>query len=161
MDKKVFLLSAVLTFSTAFPTLADWKAATAAYSRGDYATALKAWRALAVDGHANAQYALGLLFRRGLGVEQNYTEALKWYKQAAEQGHAGAQNNLGFMYFRGYGVPRDYVKAHRWYNLATMQGFEKARQNRDRIEERMTPKQIAEAWKLARRWRADHTNRNQ
>ena len=160
MDKKTLFLTAVLTLSATPTALADWKAATDAYSRGDYTTALKEWQVLATKGNASAQYALGLLYRRGLGVEQNYAEALKWYRIAAEQGHAGAQNNLGFMYFRGYGVPRDYVEAHRWYNLATMQGFKKARQNRDRIEERMTPKQVAEAWKLARRWRADHMKRN-
>ena len=66
---------------------------------------------------------------------------------------ANAQLYLGWMYENGYGVPQDYVTAHVWYNLAGIQGDEKVREYRDRIAEKMTPAQIAEAQRRAREWK--------
>jgi TPR repeat protein len=83
----------------------------AAYTRGDYATALKKWRPLAEAGDATAQYNLGVMYAEGRGVPQDDEEAAKWFRLAAEQGNAGAQNNLGVMYANGHGVPRDYREA--------------------------------------------------
>jgi TPR repeat protein len=51
-------------------------------------------RKAADQGHAKAQYNLGVMYEKGEGVQQNYSEALKWYKKAADQGHAGAQSKL-------------------------------------------------------------------
>lgn len=59
---------------------------------------------LAVDGHAWAQFELGVRYADGRGVEQSDAEAVKWFCRAAEQGNAGAQNALGFMYYRGRGT---------------------------------------------------------
>ena len=49
------------------------------------------------QGHAEAQYNLGVMYKNGQGVRQDYVEARKWYEKAAAQGHAGAQTNLGIM----------------------------------------------------------------
>jgi len=62
----------------------------AAYSAGDYETALREWRPLADQGDADAQYWLGTIFNFGQGVLQNYAEAAEWYRLAAAQGHAPA-----------------------------------------------------------------------
>ena len=56
-----------------------------AADRGDFAVALKEWQPLAEQGDAVAQHNLGVLYRNGQGVPQDYAEALKWYRQAAEQ----------------------------------------------------------------------------
>jgi uncharacterized protein len=37
----------------------------------------------------NAQNNIGLMYKNGNGVVQDYAEALKWYRLAAEQGNAG------------------------------------------------------------------------
>ena len=71
--------------------LADLEAGQEAAKRGDYATALKEFRALAEQGHAGAQTNLGIMYYDGLGVTQDYIEAERWYRLAAEQGDAGAQ----------------------------------------------------------------------
>ncbi len=55
----------------------------AAYKWGKYATALREWRPLAAQGNAEAQYNLGLMYRKGLGVAQNYVRAYGWYNLAA------------------------------------------------------------------------------
>jgi hypothetical protein len=57
------------------------------------------------------------------------------------------------MYNNGQGVTQDYFQAHMWYNLAATQGENLPRKSRNRLAEKMTPKQIAEARRLAREWR--------
>jgi TPR repeat protein len=59
--------------------------AAAAYNRGDYATATKLYRPLAEQGDARAQHALGVMYRHGQGVPQDYAQAYKWYKLAASR----------------------------------------------------------------------------
>ena len=71
--------------------------ATAAYKRGDYATALKTFQSLAAQGNAMAQFNLGVLYEKGQGVHQDYAEARKWWEKAAAQGDAAAQHNLGVL----------------------------------------------------------------
>jgi TPR repeat protein len=83
--------------SVAIPGVAiggPFEDASAAFTRGDYATALGLLRPLAEQGLAKAQYALGAMYDHGWGVPQNYAEALKWYRLAADQGDVLAQNSL-------------------------------------------------------------------
>ena len=66
----------VLLLSLAAPVAAGpLEDATAAYDRGDYATALRLLRPLADQGDAIAQFNLGLMYDQGQGVPQNYAEA--------------------------------------------------------------------------------------
>ena len=96
--------------------------ASAAYEQGDYATAYRLIKPLAEQGYAKAQYNLGVLYNKGIGVPQDYTEAMKWYRKSAEQGLADAQYNLGVMYHKGEGVPQDYTETSKWYWKAAEQG---------------------------------------
>ncbi len=100
-------LCAGFTLSLTSPAWAGFDEGEAAYQRGDYVTALREWRPLAEQGDVNAQFLLGAMYDKGLGVPQDYAEAVKWYRKAAEQGYAGAQNNLAFMYDDGEGVKQD------------------------------------------------------
>ena len=97
-----------------------------AYESGDYATALKEWKPLAEQGHAEAQNNLGVMYDNGFGVTQDYKAAFKWYKLAAEQGYATAQLNLGVIYALGQGVTRDLHRSYIWVHFAVLQGEEKA-----------------------------------
>ena len=101
----------------------------AAYDRGDYATAMRLFRPLAEQGRADAQYNLGNMYSKGLGVPQDYAEAVKWYRLAAEQGLADAQYNLGVMYSKGLSVPQDEAEAVKWFRLAADQGDAGAQYN--------------------------------
>ena len=83
----------------------------------------------AEQGYANAQYNLGLMYKNGDGVVQDYAEAVKWYRLAAEQGYANAQYNLGLMYKNGDGVVQDYAEAVKLYRLAAAQGDAYAQNN--------------------------------
>lgn len=64
-------------------------------------------RERAEQGVVESQFALGNMYFKGNGVEQNIEEALKWYRRAAEKGNAMAQLKLGFIYEDGRGVPQD------------------------------------------------------
>jgi hypothetical protein len=142
----------------AVPASADYKAGEDAYTRGDYATALREWRPLAEQGHAGAQYYLGVLYDFRKGVPQDFATARQWYEKAAAQGHAGAQNNLGGLYEFGHGVTQNDVLAYMWYSIAAAHPDEDewrdlAAENRDEIADHMTSAQIAEGKKRAREWR--------
>jgi len=39
------------------------------------------------NGDARAQYNLGIMYKKGQGVEKDYKEAVKWFELAADQGY--------------------------------------------------------------------------
>jgi TPR repeat protein len=122
----------------------------AAFKRGDYVTALRLFRSLAAKGDAKAQSNLGVMYRDGQGVAQNFADALRWFRLAAAQGDATAQSNLGVLYAKGDGGTQDFVRAHMWFDLSAGSGHAIAAANRDLAEQRMTPRQIAQAKNMAR-----------
>lgn len=93
----IILLAGGISVATA----QDFDKGLQAYDAGDYQTALQEWLPLAEQGYVAAQNNLGLIYREGLGVPQDYAETAKWYRLAAEQGDVAAQNNLALMYSRG------------------------------------------------------------
>jgi uncharacterized protein len=124
--------------------------------RQDYAEALKWYRKAADHGLAEAQYNLGAMYFNGTGVTQDHAEALKWFRMAADQGNASAQASLGLMYFRGDSVIRDYAQAYMWANLSA--GLEEKKREAlaelwNELAKKITPRQIAEAERLAREWK--------
>jgi len=96
---------------------------------GDYQAALSQWKPLAEHGNESAQFNLGVIYHKGLGIQYNYRAAVKWYTLAAEQGNAPAQYNLGVMYRLGQGVLQNYKTAVKWYTLAAKQGSAKSQFN--------------------------------
>ena len=44
----------------------------------------------AEQGNAKAQYNLGVMYDKGLGVRQDDAQAVQWYRRAKEQGAAEA-----------------------------------------------------------------------
>ena len=56
---------------------ADYDDGMAALKRGDYATALQEFRLLAEQGHARAQFNLGVMYDNGYGVPENDAESAK------------------------------------------------------------------------------------
>ena len=111
------------------------------------------YRKAASQGNLNAQYELGRCYLTGEGVPKNDDEHFKWVYKAAEHGHAKAQEMLGICYAKGEGVALDNVKAYMWFNLSIAAGNLEAAKRRDRMTERMTPKQIAESQKLSSEWK--------
>lgn len=108
------IAAVLLSWRLAIPAAAEpLEEGSAAYSRGDYATAMRLWQPLADEGNAEAQHWLGLMYRDGRGVSQDYAAALSWFQKAADQGDAAAQINLGGMFARAQGVRGDHATAVR------------------------------------------------
>ena len=146
----VLLMVSLLTCAGGVAIAQDYDAGLKAFQAGDFQTALKEWKPLADQGHAGAQNNLGWMYADGYGVPEDDAGAVRWYRLAADQGDADAQYNLGWMYDNGEGVLRDNVTAHMWFNIAGANGAEDGRDNREKIEWKMTPADISEAQKRAR-----------
>lgn len=75
------------------------------------------------QGSVSAQYALGDMFERGLGIRRDYVRAAEWFRMAGGLGHhVEAQYAMGDLYFFGRGVAHNYDDALRWYQRAARQG---------------------------------------
>lgn len=97
-------------------------AGSAAYTRGDHAAAFSVFRQLAAAGNALGQYNLGVYYRDGLGVAQDYDAARRWFEAAAAQGYDDALNNLGELYDQGLGVAQDSNRARQYFEQAVERG---------------------------------------
>lgn len=115
----------------------------------DYSTQLREMEALALQGHAVAQFNLGVMHDFGQGTPKDPDQAVKWYRLAAAQGHGGAQFNLGGMYVDGLGVQRDLVRATMWFTLSAAAGVPGAAKNRSAIARTLAPAELARAQKMA------------
>ena len=62
-------------------------------------------------GHPDAQFNLGTMYTKGLGVPQDYNSGILEYVKAARQGHAPAQFNLGAMFQKGQEKSGDVFRA--------------------------------------------------
>lgn len=93
-----------------------------AYRAGDYETALAAFLRAAEQGHIEAQFLCGQMYRRGIGTQANDRSALIWYKRAAKQGHLNGQLACASIYEDGRGTEIDLKRSLSWYELAARQG---------------------------------------
>lgn len=84
----------------AAPAGADVKAGVDAWQGGNYPAAVRAWRPLADQGDADAQFNIGQAYKLGRGVPVDLKAAQGWYQKAAQQGHSQAQANLGLILFQ-------------------------------------------------------------
>ena len=87
MRKLIVLLCILL-----WPGLAaaGFDEALAAYKKSDFKTAAREFQKLAKQGNAKAQYILGLMYRQGQGVPQDYVQAHQWLSLAAASGEKEA-----------------------------------------------------------------------
>ncbi|KAI8885317.1 HCP-like protein [Backusella circina FSU 941] len=77
------------------------------------------WYTIAADNeHKEAQYRLGRMYEKGLGIDQDYNKAIELYNLAKEQGSSSAIYRLGTAYHHGYGVETNPEKAFECYLTA-------------------------------------------
>jgi len=79
--------------------LADVKAGADAWSRGDFAAAVREWQAPAAKGDPDAEFNLGQAYRLGRGVPRDLVKAEDLFGKAAAQGHVQAADNYGLLLF--------------------------------------------------------------
>jgi TPR repeat protein len=123
----------------------------------DHRFTVRLYQEAAINGDADSQYKLGLLYLTGNGALQDFAEAAKWLQLAAEQGYGPAQYELGLIYRNGYGLPTDHVQSYVWLNLAAAAGVQQAMVARDEVMRALSSKQLAQAQKISRDWLAART----
>jgi TPR repeat protein len=126
--RKVMILAAMLALSATMAVAASFDDGASAWKRGDYRSAMNAWRPMA-DKDATVQNNYGVMYMDGKGVPRNYNTAIQWFSRSAANGSSLGQNNLGGMYRDGKGVDRDFPKALTFFKAAAAQGNAAAQVN--------------------------------
>ncbi len=103
----------------------------------------------AEQGHAGAQYYLGLMSAEGRGVAQELGAAARWFERAARQNLVDGQYYLCLSYALGRGVSRDRVAAYAWCRVAEDRGSRDAQESLEAISKLLPDPQIREAEALA------------
>lgn len=103
----VLLLLSRLAVAQADP-MAD---ALSAIRSKQFAKALQLLEPLAKQGNHDAQYNLGELYLRGIGVDKDAKKAFELFTGAADQNDARAQLELSTLYTMGWGTAPDEEKA--------------------------------------------------
>ena len=91
-----------------------YKAGVMADKAGNATLAFTYYEKAANMGDSNAQFALGVCYDIGRGVEKDESQAANWVEKAAKQGHRDAQYMLSYFYRNGIGVPKDDKQAVYW-----------------------------------------------
>lgn len=128
------------------------------FMRGDSET-VKSLKPLALQGDAEAQYALGQVYLKGRGAPMSYAKALTWFTKSAEQGYVPALYSLGEMYVKAQGVKRNFVEAYKWYSLVSSTDLDLAPSAGRRmayVADLMPQSLIIEAQKRAQDWMLIH-----
>jgi TPR repeat protein len=90
----------------------------------NYQQAASFYQMAADQGHADAQYNLGLCYGNGKGVPKDVQQALKYIQMAADQGCAKAAHDLGACFANGEGVAKDEQQATKYFQMAADKGNE-------------------------------------
>jgi len=99
----------------------------------------------AEQGNESAQLELGHQYSYGLSLSKDLLKAAEWYKKAAKQGNTEAQRSLGELYEGGWGVEQNYPLAYSLFSAAAINGCDEGTLFRNRLEQKMSADQIAEA----------------
>jgi hypothetical protein len=83
----------------------------------------------AKQGLAPAQFRLGGLYEKGIGVRQDLLKARDLYLAAAQKGNAKAMHNLAVLYAEGVSGISDYGSAAIWFRKAADHGVKDSQFN--------------------------------
>ena len=162
------LLTALILILTTLTCFAAGESAAylrgkAAADSGNHEQAFDIFLAAARQGDPWSQFALGVLYLKGEGVQKDVAASTRWLQKAAAQGHAFAQFNLGNAYLNGRGLEPDTGKAAYWWQQAAEQGNRMAQSNLGTLLyfEYATPlaRRLGTAWLLAAAGQGDRAAR--
>ena len=117
MIKQIFLIL-LLTCSITFAN--DRLRGYQALEQKDYKTALYYLSYDANLGDDKAQYNLGIMYNKGLGVPVDKNEAFSWFFLSANQGNVLANYALGHAYLKGSGINKNYKLAFKSFKISTL-----------------------------------------
>jgi localization factor PodJL len=83
----------------------------------------------AKQGLAPAQFRLGGLYEKGIGVKKDLEAARRYYALAGEAGNPKALHNLAVLYAEGMAGKPDYQAAAQWFRKAAAFGMTDSQYN--------------------------------
>ena len=83
----------------------------------------------AKKGLVPAQFRLGTLYEKGVGVKKDLAMARDLYRAAADKGHGKAMHNLAVLYAEGASGKPDYRTAAQWFRKAADYGIADSQYN--------------------------------
>ena len=93
----------------------------------------------------------------------DYQTALAKVVPAAESGRADAQYYLGLMYLNGYGVEPSEIEAFKWFDISRVTALDfyadLASIEVGKLQDQMSPQDLATARKLSREWLAGRSDK--
>jgi len=105
-----------------------------------------------------AQYDLGVVYLKGMGVPKDNKQATDWFNKAADKGFPSAMTALGLMAEGGDGAAKNSVEAYKWLMLASIQGDPTAKNVIQTVAKELSPEQVEHAKKEAQFWVKAHQN---
>ena len=63
----------------------------------EYNEALNKWKLAAEQGKVKAQYNLGVMYAKGIGVPKDYALAHMWFNLSGSNGHKNGMKNRGIV----------------------------------------------------------------
>ena len=115
---KLFFLILIILSSTTFAN--DRLKGYQALEDQDYKKALYYLSYDASLGDDKAQYNLGIMYKKGLGVPVNNNEAFSWFFLSANQGNILANYALGHSYLKGSGIKQNYKLALKAFKYSAL-----------------------------------------
>lgn len=91
-----------------------------AFEKGAWDIAYREFSGRAATGDAAAQHYLGLMYVRGLGLQQNTGKGIRLLHRAAEQNLPGAHFSLGLLAYQGRVLPKNYHEAFDWFQRGAL-----------------------------------------
>ncbi len=122
---------------------------------GSFSTAGQWYKKAAEQGHALAQFNLGVMYSRGQGFARNREMSSFWITKAAERGDCGAQYMLGMNRNRlsldenPAVALESRIEAYKWLQLAAAQGYAESEAGCDLVAMGMTMDGVKEAKRRA------------
>ena len=93
-----------------------------AYKAKNYTLAANLFTQAARQDNARAQFELGRMYLKGLGVEKDCAATAAWIGKAANQNLAISQTLFATLYLKGLCVSQDNAAALSWYDKAANHG---------------------------------------
>lgn len=95
----------------------------------DLLQAAQYYEKAAALGDEWGRYNLGILYMRGIGVDQDLKKALKLFRHAAQNGHAKSMNIFARFLEEGWEIQQDQKAAIEWYKRSAESGDYRGQHN--------------------------------
>lgn len=92
------------------------------YESENFKEAFEIYLNLAEKGDTEAQYAVGLMYEKGLGTSLDSKLAFKYMKMSSDGGNCQATNHVGYFYSIGFGCKKNHYEAAQYFKLAAEGG---------------------------------------